>query len=132
MTCSDPIADMLTRIRNALLVKKKKVFIPHSRMKEAIVKILFAQGFILSHEVILESNNQKTISVKLKYVAGESTIKSIRRESKPGSRVYTGKDYRDYRSEENSVRVLSTSAGVMSSEEAFKLGIGGELLCTIS
>ncbi|MFK7778628.1 MAG: 30S ribosomal protein S8 [Gimesia sp.] len=128
---TDPIADMLTRIRNALQIERPFVDMPASKIKEAIAAALQREGFIWDFEII-ENSPQNVLRVNLKYGPnGERVIQKITRESKPGRRTY-----QDIRSMPEilqglGISILSTSKGVLSNREAKKEGVGGELLCTI-
>jgi len=128
---TDPIADMLTRIRNALQIERPFVDIPASKIKESIAAALQREGFIWDYEVV-ENSPQNILRVNLKYGPnGERVIQKIIRESKPGRRTY-----QDVRSMPEvlqglGISILSTSKGVLSNREAKKEGVGGELLCTI-
>lgn len=129
---TDPIADYLTRIRNAYMAGKKIVEIPSSKMKVAITKILFEKGYILNYKFI-EDGPQGTIKVALKYdpATKASAIKCLKRVSTPGLRKYTG--YKDMPRVINGlgIAILSTSQGVMTDKEAASLKIGGEVLCYV-
>lgn len=120
----DPIADMLTRIRNALRVKKSEVIIPFSKIKFSIAKILEEKNFVEKVEI---SNGQ--ISVKLKYKENKPAITSLKRISKPGCRVYVTKDKLPKVLGNLGIAIISTSQGVMTDKEARKRGLGGEVLC---
>ncbi len=128
---TDPIADLLTRIRNAVRVERPYVDIPFSRMKQSIVEALKREGFLWDHEV-LETEPVKTLRVTLKYgPSGEQIIQHIERISKPGCRVYVGAgEIKDIR-QGTGVGVVSTSKGVLSTREAKKDGVGGEFLCQV-
>lgn len=128
---TDPIADLLTRIRNAVRVERPYVDMPYSRMKASIVDALKREGFVWDHETI-DGEPVKTLRVSLKYgLNGEQIIQHIERISKPGCRVYIGvSEMRDIR-QGTGVSVLSTSKGVLSNREAKKEGVGGELLCQL-
>ena len=132
MTMSDPIADMLTRIRNANTAKHDTVDIPSSKMKNAIAEILFNEGYIAKYEII-EDGNFKTIRVTLKYGAdkNEKIITGIKRISKPGLRVYASKNEIPKVLGGLGTAILSTNQGVITDKEARKLGVGGEVLCYI-
>lgn len=129
---TDPIADYLTRLRNAINAKHKVVEIPASNLKKEITKILFEKGYILNYKFV-EDGPQGTIKVALKYdmVNKSSVIKKLERISTPGLRKYTG--YRDMPRVINGlgIAIISTSAGVMTDKEASKLKIGGEVLCYV-
>ena len=132
MTMSDPIADMLTRIRNANTAKHDTVDIPSSKMKNAIAEILFNEGYIAKYEII-EDGNFKTIRVTLKYGAdkNERVITGIKRISKPGLRVHAGKEDIPRVLGGLGVAILSTNKGVITDREARKLGVGGEVLAFV-
>lgn len=131
MQITDPIADMLTRIRNASSAKHESVEIPASNMKKEIARILADEGYIKSYEVI-DDEKQGTIKVALKYGAGKTqAIRGVQRISKPGLRVYVG--YEDMPKVMNGigVAIVSTSNGVMTDKEARKAKIGGEVLAFV-
>ncbi len=130
MSMQDPIADMLTRVRNALMVGKPSVALPSSKFKVAIAKLLKEEGFITDYSV--ESNNNKPVlSVLLKYFKGKPVIESIKRVSRPGLKRYFKQ------AEVPKVRgglgaaLVSTSQGLMTDRDARKLGLGGEVICTV-
>lgn len=131
MTMTDPIADMITRIRNGNLVFKQFVDIPFSKIKEAIADVLKEEGFIKNYEII-EENKKKMIRVHLIYYQGKKrAINEIKKISKPGVRVYVKKDEIPKVKDGLGVAVLTTSKGIMSDKKARELGIGGEILFTI-
>ena len=132
MTMSDPIADMLTRIRNANTAKHDTVDIPSSKMKNAIAEILFNEGYIAKYEII-EDGNFKTIRVTLKYGAdkNEKIITGIKRISKPGLRVYASKNEIPKVLGGLGTAILSTNPGVITDKEARKLQVGGEVLAFV-
>ncbi len=132
MTMSDPIADMLTRIRNANTAKHDTVDIPASKMKNAIVEILLEEGYIEKYEIVKEGNFD-TIRVTLKYGAdkNEKIITGIKRISKPGLRVYAGKDEIPRVLGGLGTAILSTNQGVITDKEARKLQVGGEVLAFV-
>ena len=132
MTMSDPIADMLTRIRNANTAKHDTVDVPASKMKLAIAKILLDEGYIAKYDVI-EDGNFKTIHITLKYGAdkNEKIISGIKRISKPGLRVYAGKEDLPKVLGGLGVAIISTNQGVVTDKEARKLGVGGEVLAFV-
>ena len=132
MTMSDPIADMLTRIRNANTAKHDIVDIPASKMKIAIADILADEGYIVKYDII-EENNFKTIRVTLKYGAdkNEKIISGIKRISKPGLRVYAGKDKIPYVLGGLGIAILSTNQGIITDKQARKLQVGGEVLAFV-
>ena len=132
MTTSDPIADMLTRIRNANTAKHDTVDIPSSKMKNAIAEILFNEGYITKYEII-EDGNFKTIRVTLKYGAdkNEKIITGIKRISKPGLRVYANKNEIPKVLGGLGTAILSTNQGIITDKEARKLQVGGEVLAFV-
>lgn len=131
MVVTDPIADMLTRIRNALVAKHESVEVPASNMKKAIAQILLDEGFIKSFE-IEEKAPQNVIKIKLKYGAGkESVITGLKRISRPGLRVYANKDEVPKVLGGIGIAIVSTSKGVMTDKEARKSNVGGEVLAYI-
>ena len=132
MNMSDPIADMLTRIRNANTAKHDTVDIPSSKMKNAIAEILFNEGYIAKYEII-EDGNFKTIRVTLKYGAdkNEKIITGIKRISKPGLRVYASKNEIPKVLGGLGTAILSTNQGVITDKEARKLQVGGEVLAFV-
>ena len=132
MTMSDPIADMLTRIRNANTAKHDTVDIPSSKMKNAIADILFNEGYIAKYEII-EDGNFKTIRVTLKYGAdkNEKIITGIKRISKPGLRVYANKNEIPKVLGGLGTAILSTNRGIITDKEARKLQVGGEVLAFV-
>ena len=132
MTMSDPIADMLTRIRNANTAKHDTVDVPASKMKLAIAQILLDEGFISKYDVI-EDGNFKTIHITLKYGAdkNEKIISGIKRISKPGLRAYVGKDELPRVLGGLGIAILSTNQGVITDKKARELKVGGEVLAFV-
>ena len=132
MTMSDPIADMLTRIRNANTAKHDTVDVPASKMKIAIAEILFNEGYISKYEIV-EEGNFNTIHITLKYGVdkNEKVISGIKRISKPGLRIYAGKDELPRVLGGLGTAIISTNNGVITDKEARRLGVGGEVLCYI-
>ena len=132
MTMSDPIADMLTRIRNANTAKHDTVDIPASKMKVAIADILVDEGYITKYDIV-EDGNFKSIRVTLKYGAdkNEKIITGIKRISKPGLRVYAGKDEIPTVLGGLGIAILSTNKGIVTDKEARKLQVGGEVLAFV-
>ena len=132
MTMSDPIADMLTRIRNANTAKHDTVDIPSSKMKLAIAQILLDEGYIRKYDVV-EDGNFKTIRITLKYGAdkNEKIITGLKRISKPGLRVYAGKEDMPKVLGGLGVAIVSTNQGVITDKKARELNIGGEVLAFI-
>ena len=132
MNNQDPIADMLTRIRNANRVGRKLVLIPKSKICVGIAQVLKEEGYIDSFDVV-DDERQGQIRVKLKYSnTGEKVIHVIDRESKPGCRVYRGVESLPKVLNGMGIVVISTSKGVMSDRKAREENVGGELLCTVS
>ncbi|MFA5075803.1 MAG: 30S ribosomal protein S8 [Patescibacteria group bacterium] len=127
---TDPIADMLTRIRNAAAVKKDEVEVPYSKLKAEILKILEQEGYILGSAKI-EKGSLIDLQIKLKYTDGQSAISDLKRISKPGRRVYTRKDKLPVVLNKLGTAVISTSQGIMTNRAAKKAGLGGEVICEI-
>ena len=131
MSMSDPIADMLTRVRNATMVSYDTVDVPASKLKIALTKILKSEGFIKNYK-ILSRQRQDVIRIFLKYDdEGESVIGGLKRESKPSCRVYSKADRIPGVLSGYGVSILSTSKGVVTDKEARKMGVGGEILFSI-
>ena len=131
MTMSDPIADMLTRIRNAVRNKAKKVSVLNSKVNRGIAEVLKGEGYIVDFDVI-DDGRQGLINLQLKYgPRGEQVIQSIRRESKPGRRVYTKVDGLPRPMQGLGIGIVSTSQGVLSDRTCRAERVGGELLCTV-
>ncbi len=132
MNTTDPIADMLTRIRNANTSKHKTVDVPASKMKVAIAEILFKEGYIKSFEEIKDVNTQGVIRITLKYdEKGTRVIDGLKRISKPGLKVYAGKDELPKVLNGLGIAIISTSKGLMTDKEAREAGIGGEVLAYV-
>ena len=131
MTMTDPIADMLTRIRNANIVGHDTVEIPASKMKKSIAEILLNEGFIKNFEVV-DDNKQGMIKVEMKYGANkEKVINGIKKISKPGLKVYAKANDIPKVLGGLGIAIISTSKGVVSDKEARKLGVGGEVICYV-
>ena len=131
MQITDPVADMLTRIRNANSAKHDTVDVPASKMKKAIAQILFDEGYIKSYEVV-EDGTQGVIRIQLKYLAGkEKVISGLRRVSKPGLRVYAGADELPKVLRGLGIAIISTSKGVMTDKAARANHVGGEVLAFV-
>ena len=131
MSVSDPIADMLTRMRNAIMVRHDSVLVPSSKMKLSIAKILKAEGFINDYEV-LKGKPHLVIKVRLKYDENNQPILyGLERVSKPGLRVYSGRKEIPRVYGGLGIAIVSTSKGVMVGQQAWRQGIGGELLCYV-
>lgn len=136
MTVNDPISDMLTRIRNAISADHPMVSIPSSNLKASIAKILEQEGFIDRHEVVqVDGSPQKVLRMRLKYVGQRRqrrpVITGLERVSKPGRRVYVGKDEIPWVLSGMGVAIVTTSKGVMTGLQARQQGVGGEVLCKI-
>lgn len=130
MTLTDPIADMLARLRNALAVKKHEVEIPWSKIKYSILQILTKNGY-LSDVQVGEKNGFKILLAELKYEQGQSAIRHMRRLSKPGRRLYVKGDQIPYILNGVGMAIISTSKGLKTDQEARRAKIGGELICEI-
>jgi small subunit ribosomal protein S8 len=131
MIVTDPIADMLTRIRNAQTARHETVIIPDSKMKKAIAEILLAEGYISSVEYI-EDKVQGQIKITLKYTEdNKKVISGLKRISKPGLRIYAGADELPRVLNGLGIAIISTSKGVVTDREARKLGLGGEVLAYV-
>ena len=132
MTMSDPIADMLTRIRNANTAKHDTVDVPASKMKIAIADILLDEGHIAKYDIV-EDGNFKTMHITLKYGAdkNEKVISGLKRISKPGLRVYANSEEMPKVLGGLGTAIVSTNKGVITDKEARKLGVGGEVLCFV-
>jgi small subunit ribosomal protein S8 len=130
MTMTDPISDLLTRIRNGQLVKKSKITCPSSNLKEAILKVLHEEGYIRGFE-ITENEKGKQLEIALKYYDGKPVIKEISRVSKPGMRVYSSVKTMPTYKNNMGISILSTSKGVMTNFSAQSANIGGEILCRV-
>ena len=132
MHITDPVADMLTRIRNANNAKHETVDVPASNMKKSIAQILLDEGYIKSFQVIDGDNTQGTIRITLKYNAGkEKVITGLRRVSKPGLRVYVGADELPRVLRGLGIAIISTSKGVMTDKKAREAHVGGEVLAFV-
>ena len=132
MTMSDPIADMLTRIRNANTAKHDTVDVPASKIKVAIADILVKEGYVAKYEIV-EDGNFKNIRITLKYGAdkNEKIITGLKRISKPGLRIYAGKDELPRVLGGLGIAILSTNQGVITDKESRKLQVGGEVLAFV-
>ena len=131
MQITDPVADMLTRIRNANTAKHESVDVPASNLKKAIAKILLDEGYIKSYEVV-EDGTQGVIRIQLKYLAGkEKVISGLRRVSKPGLRVYAGTDELPQVLRGLGIAIISTSKGIMTDKKARAQHVGGEVLAFV-
>ncbi len=136
MSVSDPIGDMITRIRNAIMAGHSTVAMPSSKMKEAIARILQEEGYISSYEVVEgKVANSKILRIHLKYVGERRerrpVITGLERVSRPGRRIYTGKRDIPWVLSGIGIAILSTPKGVMTGQRARQLGVGGEVLCKV-
>ncbi len=127
---TDPIADMLTRIRNALMVKKETVEIPASKMKSEIARILLEEGYVANVEKVEDGYNGKLV-LTLKYADGRSVIGGLERVSKPGLRTYSGAQEMPKVMGGFGIAIVSTNQGIMTDKQAKKLNVGGEVLCYV-
>lgn len=130
MSMQDPIADMLTCIRNAQAIGKKQITMPASKLKAAILKVLQEEGYIESYEV-KTSDGKQSLDVVLKYFQGRPVIEKIRRISRAGLRVYRGSDNLQVVRAGMGIAIVSTSKGVMTERAARSQKLGGEILCTV-
>ncbi len=131
MSMTDPIADMLTRIRNGQSARKVSVSMPASKAKEAVAKVLQDEGYVAGF-VTEGEGAEAQLTIELKYFNGAPVIETIKRTSKPGLRIYRGKDSLPKVLGGLGVAIVSTSAGVMSDRQAREKGIGGEVICVVS
>lgn len=131
MSMTDPIADMLTRIRNGQMAEKGSVVMPGSKIKSAIAKLLVQEGFLRDMEEVDEGGGKKALRLELKYFQGRPVIESIQRVSRPGLRKYAGADDIPRVLNGLGITILTTSKGVMTDRQAREANIGGELLCTV-
>lgn len=129
---TDPIADMLTRIRNASLAQKADLVLPYSKFKASLAALLTKQGFTGAVNELISGGNNKVLQINLKYTAtGEPVIGGIKRVSKPGQRIYLPADKLPRTNSGYGVTVVSTSKGLMTDKEARKLKLGGEVVCQV-
>ena len=131
MSTTDPLADMFTRIRNGSKAKFEKVDIPSSKMKREIAKILKEEGFIKNFKVVTDENQHEMIRIFLKYDASRKELIHIKRISKPGRRVYVGKDRIPSVMSGLGFSILSTPKGILTDKSARKADLGGEVLCYV-
>ena len=132
MSMTDPVADMLTRIRNGQKVGLESVEMPASRLKQAVAEVLQEEGYIDGVSVQDAENNKRELSIKLRYHDGRPVIERLERVSRPGLRIYRGKDDLPKVMGGLGVAIVSTSKGVMSDRQARSQGHGGEVLCIVS
>ena len=136
MSFTDPIADMLTRIRNAVMAGQVVTAMPSSKMKTAIAKILKDEGFIKDYEVVDgERSSHKVLRIRLKYIGERRNrhpvLTGLERVSRPGRRVYTGKKNIPWVLSGMGIAIVSTPKGIMTGQKARKLGVGGEIVCKV-
>jgi small subunit ribosomal protein S8 len=131
MSMSDPIADMLTRIRNAQMVEKAAVTMPSSKLKVAIAQVLKDEGYIDGFQVRVEGGKSE-LEIGLKYYAGRPVIERIERVSRPGLRIYKGRDAIPQVMNGLGVAIVTTPKGVMTDRKARQTGVGGEVLCYVA
>ena len=131
MSLSDPIGDMLARIKNSLLRNHKKVQLPSSKFKVKIANVLKTEGYIKDFYIEKNENNKVSLKVNLKYYEGDPVIKEIKRISKPGRRVYSRANSLPRFMNGLGLAILSTPKGVMSDSEARKNNVGGEIICKV-
>jgi small subunit ribosomal protein S8 len=131
MSMTDPIADLLTRIRNAQLARKPDVSVTSSKLKTALVKVLRDEGYVAGYQVTAEGAKQ-TLSIELKYYDGRPVIERIERVSRPGLRIYRGKTELPKIQGGLGTAIVSTPKGVMTDKQARAIGQGGEVLCIVA
>jgi small subunit ribosomal protein S8 len=131
MSMTDPISDMLTRIRNAQAVRKTTVNLPSSKLKAALAQVLKDEGYIDGF-AIRQQDGKPEIEINLKYYAGEPVIEKIERVSRPGLRIYRGRDDIPRVMNGLGIAIVSTSKGLMTDRKARATGIGGEVLCIVA
>ncbi|AHF00487.1 30S ribosomal protein S8 [Thiomicrospira aerophila AL3] len=131
MSMSDPIADMLTRIRNGQMAGHKNVTMPSSKLKASVAKLLADEGYIEKFD-IKDLDGKQTLSLDLKYFQGQPVIELLKRVSRPGLRVYKNKDELPKVIGGLGVAVVSTSKGIMSDRQAREAGVGGEIICFVA
>lgn len=131
MSVTDPLADMLTRIRNASSARHEKVDIPTSRLKEAIAKILKDEGYIKNFKVLVDERKHGILRISLKYDVKRRGFVNLKRISKPSRRVYVGKDEIPSVLKGLGISILSTSKGILTDKDARRANVGGEVLCYI-
>lgn len=132
MSMSDPISDMLTRIRNAQLAEKAVVSMPSSKLKVAIADVLKDEGYIEGYNVVSGEGNKSSLEIGLKYYAGRPVIEKIKRISRPGLRIYKGAGDIPKVMNGLGIAIVSTSRGLMTDRKARANGIGGEVLCEVA
>ena len=131
MSFTDPIADMITRIRNAQLRTLNTVSIPHSKFRARILDVLKGEGYIADYKFLSNKENKGSLLVDLKYTNGSPVINEIRRVSKPGRRIYTRADSIPKIKSGLGIAIMSTSMGIMSDNDARSKNVGGEIICRV-
>ena len=131
MTMTDPLGDMLTRIRNGHMAKKALVECPMSKLRAAVLTVLKKEGFIRGYSIKTNDNKKDILIIELKYFEGKSAIKEIKRSSKPGLRLYSSMKDMPLNYGGLGISIVSTSKGLMSDHEARSANIGGEILCSV-
>lgn len=132
MSMSDPISDMLTRIRNAQLAEKATVAMPSSKLKVAIAGVLKEEGYVDGFNVVKSDGGKATLEISLKYYSGSPVIETIQRVSRPGLRIYKGSNEIPKVMNGLGIAIVSTSKGLMTDRKARANGIGGEVLCVVA
>lgn len=132
MSMQDPVADMLTRIRNAQSRNKPSVSMPASKLRKSIADLLVDEGYVTSAEVSEVENGKKVLTIELKYYQGKGVIEELKRYSRPGLRQYRGKDELPSVQKNLGVAIISTSKGIMSDRAARAAGIGGEVIALVA
>ena len=131
MSLSDPIGDMLARLKNSQLRNHKKIELPSSKFKTKIAEILKSEGYIIDYEVVNSENNKANLLISLKYSSGNPVISSIERVSKPGRRIFSSAESLPKINNGLGIAIVSTPKGVMSDIDARKQNIGGEIICKV-
>ncbi len=132
MAHTDPIADMLTRVRNALKARENSVTVPYSKLKGELARIMKDEGYIQNYKIVARENNSSDMIIELKYgMKRERIINGLKRISKPGLRIYTRKDEIPILLGGMGTVIVSTSQGIMTGKNAKKFGVGGEVICYI-
>ena len=131
MAMSDPLGDMLTRIRNGQSARLSSVIAPASKMRASVLEVLKDQGFIRGYKTVKSQSGHEQLDIELKYFEGLPVIREIKRVSKPGRRIYSGAKDIGYVHNGLGVSILSTPQGVMTDHQARKANVGGEVLCEV-
>ncbi|GAK32754.1 MULTISPECIES: 30S ribosomal protein S8 [Iodidimonas] len=131
MSMTDPLGDMLTRIRNGLQARKDEILAPASKQRQRVLDVLQREGFILGYERADLDNNKAELRIRLKYHEGDPVIRSIQRVSKPGRRIYSGVTELPRVANGLGISIVSTPKGVLSDAEARDQNVGGEVICTV-